>query len=220
MDDHRTMEEAFSRKEGTKTQDMQRVGACHEIAESIMTRAKEPGSKRAFAAMGIERDAVLSDCAKGLHISARTMVCYGFIRNWSIWHRKGCTYFRTGSLKDEPDYIIDYDSHTLLKRGGPLPPVYDDEGDDGKRFAEWVDTIRKRCLEVTNLAKPLRSVHSYKHPELLEMYERVKWHIPSATNVLRGPRAECTSASQSSACDQRSTKQQLYDALRGTVEAF
>ena len=198
MNDHRSMGETFMRKGGTRSAAMQRVDACHEIATAVTNWS---GSKRAFTAVGFNRDAVLSDCAKGVHISARTLVCYGFVRNWSIWHCKGCVYFRTGDVSTpEPDYIVDYDVNEIISREKEA------NTESGDQFAARVSALREKCLELTNLAKPLRSVHAYKHPELLQMYQRVKWHIPSTH--------------ASSRCDQRSTKQLLYDALKGTVETF
>jgi hypothetical protein len=189
------MEEHYMRKSGTMTHAMQRIDACHEVAKAV---TEWPGTKRELTALGIDREDVLVDCAAGVHLSAKTLVMYGYVRGWRILHCKGCVCFVTGD--GDPEYVLDHDVPSLRKTddahlaaSGGAPPCTCTE-------------MRATRLELTNVTRPLRSVHMYKHGELLEMYERVKWHIPSS--------------SPSSLYDRRSTKKQLYEALEATVEGF
>lgn len=167
----------------SKNMSMARINMSHRIAVAVNDA---PSSKKALSAMGLSKESTHDDCIHGMNIAPSTLLHYCHAKQWSVVHVRGCVYYRTGpcaasdddgdgdgdgsteSPKLEPVHIIHYDSNTLVCDADPTD-------------------IYRKYIALSNIKKPLQSIHSYKLSDLnLLMSKLNAWRSENNQHELSG----------------------------------
>lgn len=160
----------------SKDLSMMRINACYEIAE-ILSKTKI--SNRVLSTLGMNKNDAHSDCVNGMSILPSTLIFVCYVQGRNVLHKKkDCYFWEVHNASTQNVTVIDYDKMTLLEDTDP-------------------SCIVNTCIRVSNIAKPLKSIHSYKLSEMQE-YQKKLSQIP---NTL-------------------STKKEIYEALQGIMIPF
>ena len=137
----------------SKNKSMARINMSHRIAVAVNDALS---SKKTLSAMGLSKESTHDDCIHGMNIAPSSLLHYCHAKQWSVVHVRGCVYYRTGPCADgdgdespnvEPVHIIYYDSNTLVCDADPTD-------------------IYRKYIPLSNIKKPLQSIHSYKLSDL------------------------------------------------------
>ena len=156
----------------SKELSMMRINACYEVAKVIAN-----ASSKNLAIHGFSKADAQADCVNGMNILPSTLIFLCYVEGRNILHKKGDMYFWEGTDTDSVT-IVDYDKMTFLENADPA-------------------CIINNCVRITNVTKPLKSIHSYKLSELQE-YQKKLTKVPA--NI--------------------KTKKELYEAISGILLPF
>lgn len=156
----------------SKELSMMRINACYDVAKVLAN-----ASSKNLAVHGFSKANAQADCINGMNILPSTLIFLCHVEGRNILHKKGDMYFWEGT-DTAGVTIVDYDKMTLLENADPT-------------------CIINNCVRVSNVMKPLKSIHSYKLSELQE-YQKKLSKIPP--NI--------------------KTKKELYEAIQGILLPF
>lgn len=155
----------------SKELSMMRINACYEVAKVI-----SKASSKNLAIHGFNKADAQADCINGMNILPSTLIFLCYVEGRNILHKKGDAYFWESTEGEVT--IVDYDKMTMLENADPT-------------------CIVNTCVRITNVTKPLKSIHSYKLSELQEIQSKLS-KVPSNLT----------------------TKKDIYEAIQGILLPF
>lgn len=202
-----SIENEYNDVNSTKNKSMSRINMSHRIAVAINN---DTSSKKSLSTMGLSKDSTHDDCIHGMNITPSTLLHYCHVMKWDVLHVRGCVYYHTGrqneSDNDENEgvdannadgnasecrsasgiHIIHYDSNMLLCHADPTD-------------------IYNKYIPLTNIRKPLQSIHTYKLSDLNALKTKLNaWRLNNRQQDL----PDCT------------LKKEVYSTLSDNIPHF